>query len=260
MAVETWGTLPKAQDDPTTIDDAVSSAIAAHLADPAAHLDTGASLANHRENTIVDHPQGSVLGDKFSNQDFVFTPTFESLDSWSSAGATVQAQPGGFKLGTAATTNAFAYLTAGADYSPVSYQPAKETTFQVSLALSDITSIHAYALAGCNELVNDTPGIGFKFDNGDVYACEAYHASGSYHENTLHVGTFAANAYHLYRVQIVASENKAYFFIDGVEVGTLDLHTDDAGGLALMTFYIKNSSGVLRYIFAGAPYLSIAAT
>lgn len=255
-----WGLLPKAQDDPTTIDEAISAAIAAHEADPEAHLGDGESLQSHRQNAVVDHPQGSILGDKFTNQDFVFTPSFESFDNWDKAGATVQAQPGGLKLGTANTTNAVAYLYAGADYVPVAYGPSISTTMQAVLALSSTSDILAYFLAGSNQLVNETPGVGFKFENGNVYGVEAYHSGGSYHENTVSLGTYAANAFHLYRVQVVPADGKAYFYVDGALVDSLTLHSDDAGGLALMSYYIKTSANAFKFIFSGAPYLSLVAT
>lgn len=260
MADPVWGQLAKAQDDPQTVEEAINAAIAAHEADPEAHLGDGESLQTHRQNDIIDHPAGSVLGDKFTKSEFVFTPTFESFDNWSKAGTTVQAEPGGLKLGTNNTTNAVAYLYAGADYIPVAYGPAVATTLQAVLACSSITNYTAYFLAGSNELVNDTPGIGFKFLNGTVYAVEAYYSGGSYHEATLSVGTYAANAFHLYRVQVVPSENKAYFYIDGVQVGTLTLHTDDAGGLALITYFVKTGANTFMYLFSGSPYLALTAT
>lgn len=257
--MDTWGATPKAQDDPTTIDEAIASAIAAHNDDPTGHLDTGQSIDVHRKNDIIDHPQGSILGDKFTNQELVFSPTFESFDNWDKSGLTVQAEPGGLKLGTANTTNAVTYLHAGADYAPVAYNPANAVTLQGVLALSSTSQILAYFLAGSNEKVNDTPGIGFKFLNGTVYAVECYHASGAYHEQTSSLGSYTANAYHLYRVQVVPADGKAYFYIDSVLVATLTLHTDDAGGLDLMTYYIKTTDANYKYIFSGAPYLSVQA-
>lgn len=254
-----WGNLPKAQDDPTTIEQAIAAAVAAHNDDPTGHMDTGQSIDVHRKNDIIDHPEGSLVGDKFTAEDFVFQPTFESFDNWDKSGATVQAEPGGLKLGTANTTNAIAYMYAGADYGPVSYQPTVVTTFQFPLALSAITNILAYVLAGSNELVNDTPGIGFKFLNGAILGVEAYHSGGSYHENTVSLGTFAANVFALYRLQVDPVAHVATFYINGVQVGTLSLHTDDAGGLALLTYYIKTTTTRFTFLFTSTPYLSLKA-
>lgn len=66
MSTETWGNLPKALDDATTIDQAIAAAIAAHEADSEAHLGAGESLETHRANEVLDHPSDSVVADKFS--------------------------------------------------------------------------------------------------------------------------------------------------------------------------------------------------
>lgn len=73
-----WGMLPKAQDDNTTIDEAIAQAIADHEADPEAHLGEGESLQIHRQNDMIDHPQGSVPLDKVSKQELYHYDNFLS--------------------------------------------------------------------------------------------------------------------------------------------------------------------------------------
>lgn len=64
----TWEQLPKTVIDPTTIEEAIDSAIDAHEADAEAHMGTGEALENHRENEVIDHPATSVPNDKlFTN-------------------------------------------------------------------------------------------------------------------------------------------------------------------------------------------------
>jgi hypothetical protein len=69
-----WGTLPKAQDDSTTIDQAIAAAIAVHADDPTSHTVTGQSLDLHRSNDTIDHPAGSVLSDKNTMSEWDFHP------------------------------------------------------------------------------------------------------------------------------------------------------------------------------------------
>src|SRR5665648_264201 len=77
--VAVWGLLPKAQDDATTIDDEINAAVAAHNDDPTAHMAAGQSIDVHRVNTIIDHPAGSVVGDKIARLHSIRT-NFTSFD------------------------------------------------------------------------------------------------------------------------------------------------------------------------------------
>ena len=64
MSTEVWGVMPKSQDDPESVEDAINRLISDHEADPEAHLGAGESLETHRQDDILDHPPGSILPDK----------------------------------------------------------------------------------------------------------------------------------------------------------------------------------------------------
>lgn len=64
MTLPLWGTLEKAQDDPTTIDEAIQTAITEHEADPTAHQGEGESLEAHKSEEVIDHPAQSIVVDK----------------------------------------------------------------------------------------------------------------------------------------------------------------------------------------------------
>ena len=75
MSLETWGLLPKNQTDPTTIDEAIASAILAHESDPASHLGAGESLEAHRVSSTIDHAEKSIVPEILSNkQSFIPLP------------------------------------------------------------------------------------------------------------------------------------------------------------------------------------------
>lgn len=59
-----WAGLERATNDPTTIDQAIAEGMAAHNADPEAHLGDGESLQSHRAAEIIDHLAESVVNDK----------------------------------------------------------------------------------------------------------------------------------------------------------------------------------------------------
>lgn len=82
------------QDDPRTIAEYVADELTDHNEDPEAHLVEGGSLALHKSEDIIDHPQGSVLADKWTNSELDFTTTFENLASFYSFGDTSELWPG----------------------------------------------------------------------------------------------------------------------------------------------------------------------
>lgn len=66
MSTDIWGALPKAQDDSTTIDQAIATAILNHDNDSDAHLENGQSLQSHRASEIIDHEAESIVNDKIA--------------------------------------------------------------------------------------------------------------------------------------------------------------------------------------------------
>jgi len=60
----TWEALPKSQADSETIAAAINAAMASHNLDPHAHMEAGASLAEHRASEILDHLEESIYNDK----------------------------------------------------------------------------------------------------------------------------------------------------------------------------------------------------
>jgi hypothetical protein len=61
-----WGTLGRAVNDNTLIDEAIAIATEAHNDDPDAHLEAGQSLTTHRAAEIIDHLAESVVNDKLA--------------------------------------------------------------------------------------------------------------------------------------------------------------------------------------------------
>ena len=64
---ETWGDLPKSQEDPTTVDQEIDAKIQNHLDDPDAHLEAGQSLQSHKASEIIDHLARSIVTDKIAH-------------------------------------------------------------------------------------------------------------------------------------------------------------------------------------------------
>jgi len=92
MTLPTWSNLEKSQIDSETIEEAIARLIAVHEADGDAHTGAGKSLNTHKTQSVVDHPAGSIVGDKIEKKAVIIeklswdklliVPSQESLDGW----------------------------------------------------------------------------------------------------------------------------------------------------------------------------------
>ncbi len=78
MATNAWGNLPKTQVDNTKVEEQIDTDIAAHNADPNAHISAGESTQIHKGAAVIDHPAGSIIEDKIGDDEV--TPAKVSTD------------------------------------------------------------------------------------------------------------------------------------------------------------------------------------
>jgi hypothetical protein len=259
MSLPLWGQLEKAQDDSETIEEAIIRLIGEHEADPEAHLGDGESLELHKSESVIDHPQGSILGDKYTNQEFSITPTFESTDrGYTISSAGLSFSIAGLRMETSGTNNTTRVLRASGQYSPAYFDGVKATTFQFTAKLIDTTNYTAYGLAGANGVLEIGPGIGFKFINNALYACEVYVDGGGepVEVTSLITGITLTNS-NIYRVQL-ETDGTLYFFVNGVQKASWAITSSSDFGLVLFEFQIKNTQAVNKRVQFSGPYLSIA--
>lgn len=257
MANPVWGLLEKALDDDQTIIEAIDEKIAAHEADATAHLGTGEALQSHRASEIIDHAVGSVLGDKFSNKEFCLNFAFESLDKYDVSVAGVDSDIGGFRLDTGTTINTARHFVAAAQYSHVYWDIGLDVSFQFFAFLYQASDVLAYVCAGGDGVYADPPGIGFKFSNAKLYAFESVFGEEAFEEYTSEITGITTTSAHVYRVQYVASENTAYFFVDGVLETSLVLHTNYDVGLKMFSAYLKNTAAAQKQLTVSGVYYSL---
>ena len=86
MALPLWGELQKSQDDPETIEEAISRIVAEHEASPTSHLGDGESLQAHKSAETIDHPAESVVVDKFATVTPSAGYALTNLDRWAQVG------------------------------------------------------------------------------------------------------------------------------------------------------------------------------
>lgn len=259
MTLPIWGLLQRALGNSQTIDEAIAAAIAAHEEDPTAHLGAGESLQAHKNDSVIDHPQGSVLGDKYTNREFSITPTFSSFDhGYTRSAAGLFYSVAGLRMETGSSINTTRVVRASGQYSPAYYDALKETTFQYTARMVDTTSYRAYGVAGTDGNLEVGPGLGFKFENNTLRAVEIYvDDDGDPQEVTELITGYAVTTRHLYRVHLTAA-GVATFYVNGDEVATWSVTASSDFGLALFTFQIRNLVAANRRAQFSGPYLSIA--
>jgi hypothetical protein len=222
--VAVWGLLPKAQDDATTIDAEITAAVAAHNDDPTAHMAAGQSIDVHRVNSIIDHPQGSVLADKVTQTEWVMQDSFPTTDVWYPTNATKGAN--NYGLGFYATNAALASadVSAGIPFWNDLDFGTKEIVLQFGAYFYHPTSAN-YAVfgAGTDTTYISSAGLGIKFTNTGVQLYQE--AKGVRYSGTAHAMTTQAN--HIYRVHLSPSLGNVRLFVDGVLVDTMTIHLGD---------------------------------
>lgn len=167
-----WGTLNRALNDPTLIDEAIGQAVAAHNDDPDAHLGDEQSLQSHRAAEIIDHLAESVVNDKIAPQARTYTaivdPSSETdYSSVQSALDYVAAKGGGTILIVAGTYDITDTLNipVGVD---ITGQGAANTILSC-----DASTVPAFLFGG-DELggnrLSRIQGVGFTRVSGTVFA------------------------------------------------------------------------------------------
>jgi hypothetical protein len=211
--------MTKAQDDSTTIDQAIQAAILAHEEDPESHMGVGESIENHRVNDVIDHPQGSIVADKSTTLEIDLYTQFESTNGWITNGDIDGGFWPGLRLGYW-NGDPITYLISQEGFGANFFNLSKDML--VEFSGKQINSKPANGLIGVTtNYVNLTnfKGIAVYFkDNG---TCRAVIAKGTTILQTADVNYSVDNS-HVWRIFYNAGEKKLYFYIDGIEVATID--------------------------------------
>lgn len=162
MSITVWGLLNKSQDDPETIEEAINRIVAEHNADPTAHTGLGQSIDLHRKNDILDHPAGSVVGDKMPFQEYQIPDGAATSEKWSEETGTAYKIAGhDINVGLWSQTLFQGVHSprhrAGANY------PDADLILQFSLTLNGFQSTDGYfKFAFTNDLVDDPTVLQFE--------------------------------------------------------------------------------------------------
>lgn len=210
--------LPKAQDDPTTVDEAILAAVASHNDDPTAHMAAGQSIDVHRANTVIDHPAGSVLSDKLPQARFI-SSVFESLDGWGqykTGTGFIYLNFPGIVLQSGATSGGLALVYTGGDGFS-NFDAAKSFFMKMTVVLSASAGQTVRWGIGADGLGDGFSGCGFKVVGGTLYG---YYIDDSA-ETTVTLSGVTVTTAHVYEIRYDAAAHQFVFWIDGGEAGSL---------------------------------------
>lgn len=226
MSVEVWGNLAKAQDNAQKINEGIDEAIAAHTADPDAHIEAGESINDHKVAPTIDHPAGSVLNDKvppgevdqskLSDTEIQIYTAFESLDGWSKSGTGVTNTVLSVFFQTAASAN---------DQKTLSTEPlgigdvntyVKDTFFQTGIKVENSGDILIYFMTGGFEDDDSDSGFGFKIEDGKLYAIIVKAVASSRTEYVTEISGITLTDMNIYKAFFDFSEGKIYFYVNGI--------------------------------------------
>jgi len=218
--LENWGLMTKAQDESTTIDEAIASAISAHEADPESHMGVDESIENHRNNETVDHPAGSVLADKSTMSEMEFTTTFDNLDLFPTVGTVTQLWPGvSIKTGGTSTPHT-SKLTVDGENNLLNFDTSLEFLAQFVAYVDQETDEHARFLYGGAMGSGNYCGVGLKVDS-DTAQFFAGKADSSV-VNYLAWPTFEPYVTYVIRIHNVPAEEVIRIYINGELLGELE--------------------------------------
>lgn len=239
-----WGTLEKAQDDSSLIEDAIASAITAHEEDPTAHLGDGESLQSHKSEDVIDHPKASIVADKTGASDITFNFSFESDTGF----------PNSLQLITEFAGSPYLYLEYG-------YTPNGYVEFTQNL-ITDIYNENKTMILtfGARCEASDTHLTGYFGYNNLRFSVIAGVLKARFYRSTAYsevdLSSIDITEFHFYKIIYLPTDDNAYFYVDGVLVATISRLTGTpivSGVAPLFDFTVDGSSEFLIH-FAGVSY------
>lgn len=214
---DTWGFLPKSQVDPETIEEAIARLIAEHEADPQAHLGSGEALETHRINEVIDHPAGSVVADKTSRSQLLWTSNFGEYAKWYSNNVHVDDWPIMMlpESNAVAGKSTFANGIGGVFGNVYSF--TKDFQFQTTCYFEELSGSEYFMFGFGVMHLAQYDGFGFKINSSGAQ-CFVKNHSGT---TNVSITKPSDSVNHVYRVEFNHTDNTFYFFIDGAFVASI---------------------------------------
>lgn len=219
MSTEVWGQLPKAQDDDETIEEAINRIVGEHNDDPVAHSSAGQAIAVHREDTMIDHPAGSIPFDKKIAGNMQYKDYFTADVSAYDPDGTVTCNGGILTASVFHVSGGESTATVRVPLFQRSTWPSKELVVQFLANFNWNTTSDKLSLVWGGIAPSVENGFGLKVLNGNLYAV-LYFASGEVISAPL---TYTKAHWATFRIHIVPAEGVARFYLNAELVAELSL-------------------------------------
>lgn len=219
--MDTWGFLPKDQNNPQTILEAIDERIALHNASPSAHLGANGSLAAHRENETLDHPAGSVVADKISASQITFEFPIYDYEQFPYTGNVDRFFPGASFFSNRsrpATVGLFTFFEYVIDWDIWS----AESQFSFTMREVDTTTTMYDGIISIGESNQEdsllyTRGYGFSIENGNLYAWAKTDSA----VQKVSLSGVAMSSRNIMRAHFFKDENVVRYYVNGDQVAQI---------------------------------------
>lgn len=220
MSVEVWQNLPKAQDNPETIEEAIDRKIAEHEADATAHLGDNESLAAHRQSEVIDHMAESIVPDKFKSNTFLkerIASSFQSLTNYYSSGVSAQSLDALFVFASAGS-NTWSYVAENLDnYFGTVFE--RDCSMVTNALISPSANCRVDLGIGDGSLQTDGQRCCFRHDGSKFWA--VVEQVENYNSQKVEISGINVGEKHFYRIDFFAGDH-VDFYIDDVLVASID--------------------------------------
>lgn len=243
-----WGLMPKSQDDPETIEEAITRIVTAHNDDYTAHIGTGQALDVHRQSDVIDHLAISIVADKIKNGELslekmsnerFFTQLDLSYINETTFGVNSFGGPMYAEISNSEAVNTWygGYFGGDQQYNLLG-DPTKNPTFRFRVLTTDTTYQQAYF--GIGDFLS-ADALGFKIDH--TYA-KAVWWDDTANEHLITLSGVDVTIPHNYSC-IVRNNESVQWLVDGVVIETLSWPSDIAinGGNVGLTIYTRRTTG-----------------
>jgi len=248
----TWGYLNKDSEDIRTIEQFIDDKIQEHEDDSQAHAEAGESIAVHRENTVVDHPAGSILSDKTTMTEVFLLEHWSTLDSWTLEGDVQVGALGNIEMvivsPSSLTAKLFTYPVVPWQFIHWGY----DMLFQTMFWFDDTTLTQQGRFGFYVPATPSSNGFGFKIINGIMHAHSKTTPDG---EQLTELDIDFAQS-HIYRTHYRKDEGLINYYVDGNLLATHNITATGAMGTAAILLETTASTGNEYTIFLGQSLFS----
>ena len=240
----TWYLLGRTVDDTQSIDEGIDAKLLTHNLDPSAHGQSGETVYEHRNDTDLDHLDGSIDFRKLAADKFLVMTQFVSLDGWDLSGLATDGIFGG-RLYTTASADNESFLWFETVTSSIKVNYSKTPFFQTSIVLGSITSQNI--CFGCGTEYNnmDRDSFGFYIVNGTLYA----RWTGSAAEHTSEITGITLTDANVYRAFFDTQAQELYFYVNNVLEYTATTDLPSTSNNFIFTYWIKTLVKSVRSMY-----------